>query len=64
MTADDLRLECKKNVEIWNRTGVTPNQLVEIAKYGAMVEIAAQLADLNKQVGYLVPRPIIRETNG
>lgn len=48
MTAEDMRLENKKMVEIWNSGEDYDANLFEVVQAKALWEIAAQLAEMNE----------------
>jgi hypothetical protein len=58
MTADEIRNECKNNLTKFSGDG---KDLLTLMRYGAQMEIAAQLAELNTHLDGLVTR---NETEG
>jgi hypothetical protein len=50
MTAEEIRAEVKANVLKFNDGG-TPTDVLALLLYGMAGEIAAQLAELNEQIG-------------
>lgn len=56
MTADEIRAECKSNIEqlnqqcIDNESGMGPEMGMQILLYAAQMEMAAQLAELNARL--------------
>jgi len=51
MTAEEIRNEVKRNCTRWE---VATADLIPLATYGMVAEIAAQLAELNAQLNNLV----------